>query len=340
MRLLVTGGCGFVMSSVVLTVLSTDASASAIILDLREPDDFIRASFSPYEDRVKFVSADVSERTTLDALALDAVTHVVHGASVTSFPDAEIKSPERFINVNVIGTMNVLRWVSTMASITRVVNVSSGAVYGDPTPASPETPQPEEGPFNPPEFYAISKYASERAAHRCGQLFEVDVRSVRLSDVFGPMERPTSVRQKTSLPYKLAQAETTQQPLRMTSESADGGGDFISSDDVATAVAALLRKTSLTHDVYNVAYGTFTTCAQLLEAFAATGHRVPVELVDCNGADVSLDPRNRRARWNAYATARIAEETGWHPRPLVEQVASYIEWLSTHPIFPSAADAA
>jgi nucleoside-diphosphate-sugar epimerase len=329
MRLLATGGCGFLVSTIARHLLDTEPTASVIVLDASPADDLISRTFEPYAERVTFERGSVTSHEALERLDLTGITHVIHGAAVTKYPNAELDAPERFIDVNVTGTINVLRRAAAEPTLQRFVNLSSGAVYGDPTDQSPETPQPEEGPFNPSDLYAISKYSGERAAFRCATLLDVDVRAARLSDVFGPMERPTSVRSWMSLPYRMVAAVLASRPLTVTPQSLDGGGDYISVEDVADAISRLIRSTSLRHDVYNIAYGTFTTVASLFATFQQVAPEFRWETDD--DADVAINPANRRGRWNAYATTRIRDDVGWRPRPLAAQLDTYLHWAIDQP---------
>jgi nucleoside-diphosphate-sugar epimerase len=85
------------------------------------------------------------------------------------------------------------------------------------------------------------------------------------------------------------------------------------------------------HDVYNLAHGQRTTFRELLATAADAGAPVELEIVERPAAaDVDLDPANRRARWNAYDIARARADLGWQPRPLVEQLRTYVSWLHEH----------
>jgi nucleoside-diphosphate-sugar epimerase len=70
---------------------------------------------------------------------------------------------------------------------------------------------------------------------------------------------------------------------------------------------------------------------EMLDTFRELAPGFRYQVVDDTLADVSLDPTHRQARWNAYDISRISEDTGWHPRPLAEQLAGYLAWVQADP---------
>lgn len=328
----VTGGAGFVGSNLVRRLLEDDAGARVIVLD-RAVDDLARQLFAPFADRVAIHLGDITSPEALAAVPRqDEITHVVHAAMVAHVPQWEIADPTQFVHVNIVGTSNVLEWARRLPSLERFVYVSSGGVYGDPTSGSTVTPQPETGPFNPPELYAISKYTSELIAGRYNLLFGLDVRAVRLSWVFGPMERVTSGRTLMSPPYAIARAIIEDRPLRVTHRSLPAVGDFLSSTDIARALRLLLLADEPLHSVYNIAAGELTTIADLLGLAAEAHPGAQYDVVaDEESADIDHDPELRQARWNAYDIGRMRREFGWEPRPLAEQLATFLAWVFEDP---------
>jgi nucleoside-diphosphate-sugar epimerase len=151
------------------------------------------------------------------------------------------------------------------------------------------------------------------------------VRIVRLSGVFGPLERPTRGRAIMSPVWHLAEAVAADRALRVTAQTHAAGGDFLSAEDIAGAVALLLTAGGLRHRVYNIAAGSFTTIAELAAAAGRAGSPVRLQTVD-GEADLDLDPGLRLARWNAYATDRLRADVPWEPRPLEEQLRTYLSW--------------
>ena len=111
----------------------------------------------------------------------------------------------------------------------------------------------------------------------------------------------------------------------MTARTPAAGGDFLSAEDVDRAVALLLVAGELRHGVYNVAAGVFRTITEVVDAAARVGLRARLRTAE-GDADLDLDPTLRLARWNAYATDRLRGDVDWAPRPLEEQLGTYLAW--------------
>lgn len=325
MHVLVTGGNGFVMAAAVRRLLERSEDTRVTVVDLSEPTSLVFGYLGPLHERARFLKADISLPGSLPDID---VTHVVHAASMTS-PDLEVVRPRAFVDVNVMGTVNVLEWARERR-IERLIHVSSGAVYGRQTAWSPVAIQDEDGPFNPPELYAITKYASEQIVRRYGELFPLDARAIRLSGVFGPMERPTATRSYMSPAYRAVRAHIESRPLRLTPRTLAAGLDFVSSEEVARAIVGLLEADQLSSWVYNIADGVYTP---MLEFLRILGEFAPglSWVTDDAAYEFDLDPSERLARFNAYAIERICADIGWSPRPLRDQVQSYVSWVLESP---------
>jgi nucleoside-diphosphate-sugar epimerase len=326
LHVLVTGGCGFVLAATARDLLRALPSARVTVVDRSAPSSLVREFFSAEAERVAFAQADVCDRDSLPDI--DA-THVVHGATVTFDPYCEGETPREYVDVNVGGTVNMLEW-ARRRPVRRFVYVSSGSVYGSATRWSPQGAQDEDGPFEPTELYALTKYAAERIALRYGEIFPLDVRSVRLSAVFGPMERPTPARSSMSLVYRAMRACVEGRPLVLTPRSLAAGVDLVSSEDVGAAIRQVLVAERLTHAAFNVAGGRLTPVGDLLAELAEV---VPGMswTTDGDRFDADLDPAQVRARFAAYSTDRIAAEAGWRPRPLGDQLRAYADWVAQDP---------
>ena len=230
-----------------------------------------------------------------------------------------------------MGTVNALEWTRTQPQVMRFLYVSSGDVYGEPKAETSQEPHLETGTLDQPELYAISKYASEQIVRRYGEIFKLDTASVRFSGVFGPMERPTPGRSIMAMPYHMVRAVIESRPLRITAGTLQAGADFISSEDISSILPRLLVSPSLAHDIYNVAYGQFTSVPDVFQFFQSIAPEFDYEVVMPELADVIRDPSRRLARWNAYDIGRLSVEFDWQPRPIGEQLASYYEWAMRDP---------
>jgi nucleoside-diphosphate-sugar epimerase len=336
MTLLVTGATGFVMSVLARHWLETHPTEHVLVLDAAPLDAAAQRFFAPVADRLTVIIGDVTQPATWHhALGQHTVTYVVHGATVTPISrgsvteakhEPEAENPARIIDVNVMGTVAMLDWARSLRTLRRFVYVSSGSVYKHHGPDRPGEPLPEDGYVMPRRLYGISKFASELITERYGDLFGFSAASVRLSSVYGPMDRATGSRNFRHVPNRIAhKALEASGPIRVN--TLDAVGDYINAEDVAGAILALLKAPLLRFSAYNIAAGHTATVADIV-GWAA--ERVPgfhAEVVPPDQAEILQDAGLTGGMWGAYDISRIAADTGWQPRPVREAFLAYMDWL-------------
>ena len=339
MTLLVTGATGFVMSVLAHRWLAAQPDERVIVLDASPPDQAATRYFMAFESRIKVVTADVTRPDDWHgALLGEEISHVVHGATLTPLSrgtvaaarlEPEAENPGRIIDVNVMGTVAVLDWVRNSSRKPRFIYVSSGAVYKNEGPDRPGEPLPEDGYVMPRRLYGISKLASELITERYGDLFGLSTASVRLSSVYGTMDRVTASRNFRHVPNRIAHlaVEGTQR-IRVNTLAAVG--DYIHVEDVAEGIIALLRARQLRYCTYNIAQGVATSIGELVgwAAEKCPGFHAAISAAD--EADIYQDENLRGGMWGAYDISRIYAETGWRPRPVRTALHAYMDWIAAH----------
>ena len=339
MTLLVTGAAGFVMSVLTRHWLEADADARVVTLDAAPFDQAAHRYFAPFKNRMKVVTADiVHSEQWIEALSGEDIRHVVHGATVTPISrgsaaeargEPEAAFPRRIIDANVMGTVALLDWARTLRRPPRVIYVSSGAVYKHHGPDRPGEPLPEDGYVMPRRLYGISKLASELITERYGDLFGIEATSVRLSSVYGTMDRVTASRNHRHVPNRIAHmAVEGVECVRVNSLA--GVGDYVHSEDVAGAIVALLQAPALRYSAYNIAQGCTTTMGELVEWAAEKAPGFHAAITADSDADILQDPTLTDGMWGAYDISRITIETGWRPRPVREALHAYMQWIQEH----------
>jgi UDP-glucose 4-epimerase len=337
MTLLITGGTGFVMSVLGRHWLEAYPSERIVALDAAPMDEAAQRYFAPVADRLTTIVADVTQaeswRPALDA---HTITYIVHGATVTPISrgttaeanrEPEAEAPERIIDVNIMGTVALLEWARSLRTLRRFVYVSSGSVYKHHGPDRPGEPLPEDGYVMPRRLYGISKLASELITERYGDLFGFSAASVRLSSVYGPMDRVTGSRNFRHVPNRIAH-KALDGGAAIRVNTLDGIGDYIQAEDVASGIACLLKAPMLRFGTYNIAAGETATVGDIARWAA---ERVPgfrAEVVAPDQADIVQDPALTGGMWGAYDISRIAADTGWRPRPTREAFLAYMDWLT------------
>ena len=182
MRLLVTGGAGFIGANFVQQTVREHPEVEVTVLDALTyaGND---ASLAPVADRITFVRGDVADAATVDALvgASDAVVHF----AAESHNDNSLDEPWPFVQTNVVGTYTLLEAVRRHG--TRYHHISTDEVYGDlelddPAKFTPETP------YNPSSPYSSTKAASDLLVRAWVRSFGVQATISNCSNNYGPYQ--------------------------------------------------------------------------------------------------------------------------------------------------------
>ncbi|MBN1544763.1 NAD-dependent epimerase/dehydratase family protein [Candidatus Woesearchaeota archaeon] len=239
MRVLITGGAGFIGSHL---VEHFQKDADVVVFD-----NFSTGSRKNIDGfRCSVVEGDVADFDVLDS-AMRGCDYVFHLAAFVSVPGS-IRNPEACFAVNVGGTENVLK-VAVKNGVKKVVFSSSCAVYGD----SLELPKKESMKPSPKSPYAESKLKAEKLLNKYQKEGKVDTCSLRFFNVFGP-------RQDLKSQYAAVIPLFIEAALKNRQLCIFGDGkqtrDFIYVKDVVQALVVAMEKLT---GVYNVGTGVETS---------------------------------------------------------------------------------
>jgi nucleoside-diphosphate-sugar epimerase len=331
--LLTTGATGLVVSHVTRTWLEAHPEGRAGGLDLAPPDPVVAAFFAPVADRLTMRCGDVTDPALWDTLADEfAVTHMVHGAAVTSInrltegdgaPDLTGALPA--LEANVMGTARALAWAGRQPGLSRFVTISSGSVYAAEGPS----PLPEDGYVEPEGLYPLTKQMGEQLTAEAARDFGLPAVCVRLASVYGPLDRETGTRGVTTAPKILLRAALEGREARLA--GLDEVDDYIHAGDVGRAIAALLAGPPPRHAAYNIAEGRTTSLREVANLVARLVPGARWREAPPAEADFTAEPHPPSGRWGAYDISRLTSERGWRPRPLEAALADYRDWLMAQP---------
>ncbi|MFT7507220.1 MAG: UDP-glucose 4-epimerase [Acidimicrobiales bacterium] len=243
---LVTGVAGFIGS----------ALAHKLILDGHKVigvDNLLTGLFENIPKEVVFFEFDITNFTQFEKLNEHTFDAVLHLAAQTS-GEISFEDPDKDLQINVLGTLNVLRYCKTNG-ITRLLYASSATVYGD----SDVNPIPVTQSTQPKSYYGITKLAGEHYARIFSS--DIDTTILRMFNVYGPGQNMENIKQGMVSIYLhyLAQGE----PI-LVKGSGDRFRDFIYIDDVVSAWIAAINAERTFGKTYNLSAGTRTTVGELI----------------------------------------------------------------------------
>jgi UDP-glucose 4-epimerase len=306
-KVLVTGGSGFIGSHVVDRVIAHGHDAR--IFDLVP---------SPYHDSVETVLGDLCNPQDV-ARALEGCDAVVHLAAVADV-DQVAKDPGLTDRVNVQGTQTLLE-ATREARISRFVYASTIWVYGDA--AGPEALDEDTPLDHPKHFYTATKIAGEMYTVSYGELYGVEWTILRFGIPYGPRARPTAV-----VPAFTAKA-LAGQPLTIAGDGTQSRR-FVYVEDLAEGVAASLVPAAANR-VYNLVGHENTSVRAIARAVRDVVGDVPIVHIEGRAGDL---------RGGNISGERAARELGWEPTTsFVDGVRRYVEWLTDDAATSSAATA-
>ncbi|PWL57849.1 MAG: dTDP-glucose 4,6-dehydratase [Desulfovibrionaceae bacterium] len=189
MRILVTGGCGFIGSNFIRLVLAQCGKTEIVNLDkLTYAGNLANLADLPPDQarRHRFVKGDIADRAMVSSLlAQEKPDAIVHFAA-ESHVDRSITDASPFITTNVLGTQ-VLLDCARQAGIPRMVHVSTDEVYGT---LGPEGRFREDTPLAPNSPYSASKASSDLLVRAAHETFGQNVVITRCSNNYGPYQFP------------------------------------------------------------------------------------------------------------------------------------------------------
>ena len=325
MHLLVTGGCGFVMSHVMRQWVERGADYRVTSVDVFAADCALRAFLEPYAGQIHLLEGSVTERSLWEGeLGHLEPDYFIHGAAMTPNRNGSEKSQARtVVEVNIQGVLNALEWARNCKSLKRMLHVSTGSIYGDD---GPDGALPEDGfeMRSPDSLYPITKRAGELLALRYRELFELPLAVCRLSSIYGPMDRWTPGRDFQCAPNLIVQHALQGKAIRVC--GAQGVEDWLHVADAARGMLALIDSKIAEPAVFNIAYGEAVSIRELIELVASRVAGTRWQETSAPLADLIGHPDKRRGAWGAYDNSRL-RALGWSPTPLPEALASYIDWL-------------
>ncbi len=292
MRILVTGGAGFIGSHI---VEHFQGKAEIRVLDN------LRTGYKRNLDGFdcEFIEGSITDKAIVEK-AMEGVDYVFHLAAMVSVPESMFK-PEECVAINVNGHLNVLE-AASKAGVKKLVFASSAALYGDnPVVPKIETMYPE-----PKSPYAITKLDGEYYNRMYTSEGKLETASLRFFNVFGPRQDPKGA-------YAAAVPIFIEKAVKGEDICVFGDGeqtrDFIYVKDIVGGLVFAVMTPGVT-GTFNVGYGSKITINKLAEG-----------IIERVGAAIKVDHREERAGdvKHSMASADKLRSAGWKPQHSLEE---------------------
>jgi UDP-glucose 4-epimerase len=304
-RILVTGGAGFIGSHLVERLLLDGH-------DVRVLDNFTsgrRENLSDVVPDIDLVEGDIQsyERVSAAVRGRDVVLHQAAKPSVAR----SIEDPLTSNAANVVGTLNVLL-AARDAGVRRVVFASSSSIYGE-AGAFPKAESLTPAPISP---YAVSKLTGEHYCSACFHVYKLETVVLRYFNVFGPRQHAGSDYAAAIPRFVLALTEGRAPTVYGDGEQTR---DFTYVDNVVDANVLAMTANEAVGRVFNVGGGQATSVNKLLaELASALGHSVDARYVEPRPGDIRHSRADISLAWSTL---------GYEPRiGLAEGLRRMVRW--------------
>jgi len=314
MKILVTGGAGFIGSNFILYVLKKYKGVQVINLDkLTYAGNLDNLYIAEKNKHYRFVKGDICNKKIV-AEAMGGVDIVVHFAA-ESHVDRSISSPSAFIRTNVLGTQ-VLLDSALENKVKRFHHISTDEVFGSLPLNQPTVKFSEDTPYKPHSPYSASKASSDHLVRAYFDTYGLPITISNCTNNYGPYQYPEKI-----IPLFITNA-LTDKPLPIYGKG-KAVRDYLFVDDHCEAVDLILQKGHVGN----------TYC--IGGDAEKNGIEIANTILDTLGKSKELKKYvpDRKGHDMRYAIdhTKITKELGWKPQVSFEQgIIQTINWYKTN----------
>jgi UDP-glucose 4-epimerase len=301
MKVLVTGGAGFIGSNIVDLLISEGYEVVVI-------DDLSTGKAEYVNEKATFYRMDLVGEGLENVLNREKVDFVLHQAAQVQVRKS-LLDPNFDAKVNILGSINLLECCRDVEKF--IYASSGGAVYGEPE----YLPVDERHPIRPLSPYGASKYAVEKYLHAYKEIYGLDYISLRYGNVYGPRQDPYGEAGVVAI--------FANKMLHGKRPTIFGDGnqtrDFIYVEDVANANLLAMEKNTR-NEVFNIATGEETSVNKIFEIIQ--------ESLKTNLKPVHDPPIKGEVRRIYLDVKRAEKKLGWKPKVgLREGIERFLDYL-------------
>lgn len=311
MRVLVTGGAGFIGSNFVHYSLNKKNNADLVVLDALTYAGN-KKSLEDVENDIEFVHGRLEDAELVDGLVSKADI-VVHFAA-ESHNDNSLKDPSKFVSTNIIGTFNLLEAVRKHD--VRLHHISTDEVYGDLELDDPAK-FTEKTPYNPSSPYSSTKAGSDMLVRAWGRSFGINATISNCSNNYGPYQHVEKF-----IPRQITNLILGEKP-KLYGEGLNVR-DWIHVDDHNSAVWTIIEKGKLGETYLIGADGEQNNLSVIKELLRIFGREE-------NDFEHVTDRPGHDLRY-AIDASTLRNELGWSPRytEFKRGLESTVDWYKSN----------
>jgi dTDP-glucose 4,6-dehydratase len=309
MRLLVTGGAGFIGSNFVRYWLERHPDDRVVVYDLLTYAGN-RESLAEVEGAIGFVQGDIADAELAQRVLDDHRIEVVVNFAAESHNSLAVVDPTRFFRTNVLGTQTLLE-AARRTRVERFHHVSTCEVYGD-LPLDGDAAFTEDSPYRPRTPYNASKAGADHAVRAYFETYALPVTITNCSNNYGPYQFPEKV-----IPLFATNA-LDDEPLPLYA-STRNRREWLHVADHCAAIELVLQR-GREGDTYNVGSGVEASIEELAD-----------RILGLTGKDESLKSivpdRPGHDRRYLLDSSKLRRELGWEPEhDFASGLAQTVEW--------------
>lgn len=314
MRVLVTGGAGFIGSAFVRMLVSSGRAKAVVNLDKLTYAGNLE-NLAPIADdpTYRFVQTDICDAKAVDAVVAETAPDVIVNFAAESHVDRSILSPAPVFETNLRGTFTLLE-TARLRKVPQFLHVSTDEVYGS---IEPPHEADENYPLHASSPYSASKAGSDLLALSYFVTYKMPVTVTRASNNYGPYQFPEKL-----IPLMISNAiEDKALPIY-------GDGmqirDWLYVDDHCRAILAVIEK-GRPGEIYNIGGSRALPNIEVVrKILAALGK--PESLMQ------TVTDRPGHDRRYALSSKKLMRETGWKAQmPFEQGLQATIDWYRSHP---------
>lgn len=316
MKILVTGGAGFIGSNFVYYELDNYPNDEVICLDkLTYVGNLETLEVAMNNPKFKFVKGDIADRDFVDELFASEKPDVVVNFAAESHVDRSIENPEIFLQTNVIGTSVLMDACRKYGNI-RYHQVSTDEVYGDLPLDRPDLFFTETTPLHTSSPYSASKASADLLVQAYYRTYKLPVTISRCSNNYGPYHFPEKL-----IPLMIANALNDKKlPVYGKGENVR---DWLYVEDHCSAIDLIIRKGKI-GEVYNIGGHNERTNLEVVKTIIR-------ELGKSEDLIEFVTDRPGHDRRYAIDPTKIHNELGWLPATKFDDgIKKTIDWYLTH----------